>query len=78
MGHRAFSLYMRRIGSFRPPAGRHLRGRTNVRAILRYIGYGEDPDFSEEGDNPDECYAFLKFYNVFKVMVQTAGPERKR
>ncbi|WP_029543790.1 ArdC-like ssDNA-binding domain-containing protein [Selenomonas sp. AB3002] len=33
---------------------------------------------AEEGDNPDDCYAFLKFYNVFEVMAQTEGLERKR
>ena len=32
---------------------------------------------AEEGDNPDDCYAFLKFYNVFEVMAQTEGLERK-
>lgn len=33
---------------------------------------------AEADDNPDDCYAFLKFYNVFEVEAQTEGLERKR
>lgn len=34
----------------------------HVKAILRYIGYGEEPDYSEEGDNHDYYYSFDVVY----------------